>query len=684
MHFEAKTQDWKKSPYTGMTRQSWIEAGRFLLEGAFSKIQSIEDPMIVPRSEFDITYPHRGASLSQLERENRAEEFEGLTRTFFIGCMLIRDDPDTAIRGIRIADYYARQILRATDPADPLYVGSYEGMQALAGNKDESQCFQQTVETCALVIGLWASKEEIWDRYSSKERDQIAAFLQDWAVHSTVPQNWRLFNMLDLAFLYQNGYPIDASLMAEHAAAILNYSVGDGWYRDGQSFDYYSALAFSTYTPLWCRWYGEREMPEVAAAFIEQSNLLMRTYPDFFGADGWTNMWGRSGIYRCASVSPLEANFFLSHPAADPGRARRIASGSLLQFLSREDFLVNGVPSIGFYGPFTPLVQPYSCAESVYWLGKAFLCLYFPEDHPFWSSVEREDPFSDSEGPIKVTVLDGPGLCCSNHPASGETLLRTGKVLKDASDIRGMWAYGKLCYSTRFPWEAVSVSQQYELSFRDNEKDTAVIPNTLFYCGVREEILYRRAFFSFSTGIEMHWLDAMDLADFPVAKGILRCDRIRFCHRPSLLRLGSFGFPDNGTAVLKREGPNGEKAIILKGKDAAGHARQLAMTVFSGWQELSVERESGTNPDSSSSLLLIASIRYQHHYDATEPHVLLSQVLTMDNADREFSEEELFPIQRVEWEDPWHSGICGSVALHLKDGSCRRIDYRRIEAGLTL
>ncbi|MDD5849352.1 MAG: DUF2264 domain-containing protein [Firmicutes bacterium] len=683
MHFEAATKDWQKSPITGMTRQSWIEAGKYLLEGAFSKITSIEEPMIVPRSEFAITYPHQGIPSSQLEREKRAEEFEGLTRTFFIGCMLIRNDPDTLIHGIRITDYYARQILRATDPDDPLFVGSYEQMQALSGEHRNDICFQQTVETCALVIGLWACREQIWERYSKKDQDQIAAFLQDWAIHATVPQNWRLFNMLDLAFLYQNGYPIDSSLMAEHAAAILHYSVGDGWYRDGQSFDYYSAWAFNTYTPLWCAWYGYEKMPELAAAFEKQSNLLMQTYPDFFDADGWTNMWGRSGIYRCGAVSPLAANFFLSHPAANPGLARRIASGSLLQFLSRDDFLVDGVPSIGFYGPFSPLVQPYSCAESVYWLGKAFLCLYFPEDHPFWSATEQAGTFSDKTGPVKVTVLDGPGLCTSNHPANGETLLRTGKVVKDASDTRSMWAYGKLCYSTKYPWEAVSVSEQYELTYEESGRECSRIPNALFYCGPKKEVLYRRAFFSLSTGTEMHWLDAMDLADFPVAEGILRCDRIRLCHRPSRLTLGSFGFPDNETTVQTKEGPNGEKAMILKGTDAMGQPRQLAMTIFAGWQDLSLMQGTGTNPDSAKSLILAASVRYQHHYDAAEPHVLLSQVLTREDG-KDFTEEELFPIEKIDWEDPWQSGVYGAVTLHMRDGLIHRIDYTGIEARLTI
>lgn len=688
MHFIPEDPDWEKSPCTGLTRKNWIDAGIYLLTGAFTGIHSIDDPMIVPRSETRITYPHIGAPKEQLVREKKAEVFEGLTRTFFIGCMLIRNDPDIRIRGIRLADYYAHQILRAVTPEDPLFVGSYHDMQRIAHSDRNDATYQQTVETCALVIGLWACREEIWDRYTKKERDRIASFLQEWARQATVPQNWRLFNMLDLAFLSMMGYPIDETIMDEHAAAILNYSVGDGWYRDGQCFDYYSAWAFNVYAPIWCLWYGWEHRPDIAVAFETQSNRLMETYPDFFDRDGWTSMWGRSCIYRNAAVSPLEANFFLRHPAMDPGRARRIASGSLLQFLGREDFLVQGVPNIGFYRPFPPLVQPYSCAESVYWLGKAFLCLYFPEEHPFWSAVENNGHWdSDEKSSIKENTLAGPGLCFTDHAATGETILRTGKVLKDESDIKGMWNYGKLSYNSKFPWEASRgedfEAQQYVITRTEDGKESRSRPNALFWCGEKDTVLYRRLFYGFSTRTEMHWMDAMDLADFAVPEGILRVDRIRIGHRPCRLTLGSYGFPDNGTEVIEKSGPDGEKALILKGKDACGNRRQMAMTILYGWRSLEIKDSTGTNPDSEKSKILTAGTEYVHHYDASEPHVLISQVLTREDWE-DFPEQELFPAASISFADPYHSGAWGDVCITLKSGIRKVISYTGMEAGLTI
>jgi hypothetical protein len=47
--FEIRTPDHTLSPYSGMTRQHWIECGRFMLEGAFQHVKDIDDPMLFPK-----------------------------------------------------------------------------------------------------------------------------------------------------------------------------------------------------------------------------------------------------------------------------------------------------------------------------------------------------------------------------------------------------------------------------------------------------------------------------------------------------------------------------------------------------------------------------------------------------------------------------------------------------------
>ena len=290
MAFKPKYLDYDLSPYTGMTRKSWIDAAEYLLEGIFRHIPSGSSPVIVPRSETEITYPHKNSPGNRLKIEEMAQRFEGLARSFFIAAPIIHIDPDTEISGYNLRDYYSNQILRACTRGDVNFVGCYDDLEELLGEPSGLHAFQQTVETCALVICLDICKEEIWDRYTKDEKQIIADFLLSYAHAGTVPQNWRLFNMLDMAFLHKEGYEIDKDVMLEHAQAILGYYAGDGWYRDGQSFDYYSCWAFNVYAPIWNKWYGYDNEPYIAERFEEHANKLMETYPDFFDKDGFTNM----------------------------------------------------------------------------------------------------------------------------------------------------------------------------------------------------------------------------------------------------------------------------------------------------------------------------------------------------------------------------------------------------------
>ena len=49
MKFMPKTLDYELSPYTGLTRESWLEAGIYMLEGIFSNIGDFQKPVVMPR-----------------------------------------------------------------------------------------------------------------------------------------------------------------------------------------------------------------------------------------------------------------------------------------------------------------------------------------------------------------------------------------------------------------------------------------------------------------------------------------------------------------------------------------------------------------------------------------------------------------------------------------------------------
>lgn len=100
MKFIPKTTDFALSPYTGLTRDSWIEAGIYLLEGVFKHIESFVSLIVVLRQDTKITYPILRAPEEIQITKRKAEMFEGLTRTFFIAAPLIHDNPDLKIKKI--------------------------------------------------------------------------------------------------------------------------------------------------------------------------------------------------------------------------------------------------------------------------------------------------------------------------------------------------------------------------------------------------------------------------------------------------------------------------------------------------------------------------------------------------------------------------------------------------------
>lgn len=92
------------------------------------------------------------------------------------------------------------------------------------------------------------------------------------------------------------------------------------------------------------------------------------------------------------------------------------------------------------------------------------------------------------------------------------------------------------------------------------------------------------------------------------------------------------------------------QAVILKGRDFTWREKQLAMTIYDVWECLKTIESTGTNPDSANSIIVYAETarRSHNHY---EQSILISQVITKEDQ-RDFTEEELFSIQEINYTDP--------------------------------
>lgn len=91
-----------------MTRQHWIQAGEYLLKGAFNYIHTLDDQMYFPK-QLDKTYPRNTGEIP-------VAKLEGLARTLFVAAPLLKDNPELEMNGIKVADYYRYQLINISNP----------------------------------------------------------------------------------------------------------------------------------------------------------------------------------------------------------------------------------------------------------------------------------------------------------------------------------------------------------------------------------------------------------------------------------------------------------------------------------------------------------------------------------------------------------------------------------------
>lgn len=639
--FQINKPDYDQSPYTGMTRQHWIDAANYLLEGAFSYIDNLESPMKFPK-QHEKTYPHD-------EKQVSVEKLEGLCRTLFIAAPLLKEKPDLVLNGIKVADYYRNQILSLVNPHKPSYIQP-------RGNGGPSQTL---VELGALAISLSIAPEILWEPFTPTQKDSIAATMLSYGDGPTVSSNWRFFNIFILSFFKDKGYQVNEELLVKYITECLAAYRGQGWYNDSPAYDYYSMWAFQLYGPLWAQLYGDKYYPGYASCFMANLNEVPDNYPYLFNREGKMNMWGRSIAYRFGAVAPLAMLGFMEDSKTNFGWLRRIASSTLLQFLQHPDFLEDNVPTLGFYGPFEPAVQIYSCRGSVYWGGKAFFALLLPEDNPFWSTKENNGPWEKDFEKNRVynKFQKRSNLLITNYPNSGASEMRSWcheSVANDWQKFRSSENYNKLAYNTEFPWMVDGKKGEIAMNFGvlNNKKEWEVL--RLYTFRSFENGVYRRdAFLETNNDIQFK------LADIPLADGILRVDKV-ITPLAIDLRLGHYSLPELDSPILEYyENVGKHTARIIDNGEY-----KLAMVPIQGWTSQEVVYPSGLHPVSHKCAVIMSTDKLP-----SGEKIYITLHLWKKGKEK-FTSEELSPVQDIKIKNAGKL-----VEVSLKNGDKKLIHF---------
>ena len=662
--FEVKDPDFNLSPFTGMTKKHYVECAKYILERAFTHVDSLETPISFPIVTGK-TYPQPNAP----DWRYKSADFEALERTFILAGPLIHVDPDVTINNIKLRDYYSLHIYNAFTP------GHLNSLPLPEDLPDST--YQFTCEFGGLFKTLLLMPDTIWSTYTQEQKDEMAECISKWGHHRTTQNNWRIFNIVTLSFLKKYGYEIDDELLKSHLLWVASYHSGNGWYLE-QTYNYYTISLFIVYLTIWNRTFGDEFYPEIAETIEKSAQELMKTYVNFFARDGYVNMWARSITYRTWISGGFAVSFMLKDKSPlDPGFARRLCSGSILQFVTREEFFENDIPSLGFYRHTEFVLQNYSCAGSPFIMFIPFICLALPDDSPFWTAKENEGFWEDLGNETNIEVLENPGLVLANHGKTGTSEIIPGKVYYNDPN------YSKLVYNTHFPWEdhdsQGGTAMEYNFRSLDPrdvrgddinfyltgltvqnsaEKNMAyTISQSMLYNGVRKDVIYRQAIMRKPPNNGVGYI--IDLAEIIISGGVVRVDRSRMAFEYELT-LGNFGLPHiYGVKAEIQKFEAGNRKVIT----ASIPGRQIALIAYNGWNNVYSKTHEGRNAEADESTVIYA---HKKRLEKNPSMELMITVLLHKTDDTEWTKEELSPIKDIEILDitPSYSALGANIVLN--------------------
>ncbi|MCA5004819.1 DUF2264 domain-containing protein [Sphingobacterium bovistauri] len=591
--FEVKNPDYKLSPLTGMNREHWKDAAKYLLNGAFSYVKTVDDPFIFPKQPGK-SYPRDG-------KHNATELLEGLVRTLFLASPLLKEEPNLKLQNIALADYYRNQILKLSNPKSKGYIA------LRAKNGGPSQIL---VEFGALAISLKAAEEVLWDPLTKEQKDQLAHLMLSYGDGPTIDMNWRFFNIFILSFFKDEGYTVNEVLLKSLLEKCLNDYKGQGWYTDSPYYDYYSMWGFQMFGGLWSELFGKRHYPEMANQYLANLRDLGNIYPYMFDADGRMIMYGRSIAYRMGASSPLPLLAHLDDKKdINFGWMRRIVSGTVLQFLKHPDFMKDNLPTLGFYGAFEPAVQEYSCRASVFWLGKVFITsLLLPKDNIFWTAKENNGAWNKEIVKQKIVqkYSEGSKVLITDYANIGASEIRSWSQTWKKGYYEGTENYTKLSYNSVFPWQADTkegvVSMNYAISTSGSLFETF---RYYIFQSYKDNVYNRKAIWAADTTVHMR------LGDYMKHNGIVRKDTLVNASGKQV-NFGHYALPEFvGKPMRLSEVTIGsyKVTVIDNGK------YQLALIPLKGWDKVKIEKAIGLHPESKTSYVIQTSskIKDENH-----------------------------------------------------------------------
>ena len=164
----------------------------------------------------------------------------------------------------------------------------------------------------------------------------------------------------------------------------------------------------------------------------------------------------------------------------------------------------------------------------------------------------------------------------------------------------------------------------------------------------------------------------IDLAEITVPGGVVRVDRCRLAFEHELT-LGHYGLPHlSGESAVVRTFKSGRE----RGMTASIPGRQVALIVYSGWDQLQSQVHRGLNAETEESTVLYA---YRQRIAKNPPMELMITAMLHKTDNTAWTPEELSPVKDIQIFDVTRSGSVLGAELTLADGTVCVVDFKDMD-----
>ncbi|HEY0042302.1 MAG TPA: DUF2264 domain-containing protein, partial [Flavisolibacter sp.] len=149
----------------------------------------------------------------------------------------------------------------------------------------------------------------LWEHLSAEQKELLVKSIKTTRRFKPVFSNWLLFSAMNEAFLCRFGYEWDVMRVDYALRQLEQWYVGDGLYKDGESFalDYYNSYVIHPFLAAITQVIGSK-----TAAYASMTELIKKRNQRYaiiqersISADGSYPAYGRSIVYRGAAFHHL-------------------------------------------------------------------------------------------------------------------------------------------------------------------------------------------------------------------------------------------------------------------------------------------------------------------------------------------------------------------------------------------